>query len=281
MWGWKAAEPEPEPEVPAEEAAQPREVGNVQELHCLGTLPRASRARVSTLRFDTTGSGVLAVQSADKSVEIFRARAAQEVSKKLKRKEKRRREKARLKGETVESTEDTTGLQARPALEYEQVCVVRADSKIRSLALAPKLRKGGEDGGKTLPVLLALANNRLEVHDLDVAGKAVSKRGGVHLPGHRSDIRAVALSSDDELLLSTSHHDAKVWNLRSQECIRTIPTGDGLCGMFLPGDRQVSPCRFRVLFCSASVRMIQMFFAYQRIVTTTILTTFIHITHRI
>ena len=62
----------------------------------------------------------------------------------------------------------------------------------------------------------------------------------VHLPGHRSDIRAVALSSDDELLLSTSHHDAKVWNLRSQECIRTIPTGYGLCGMFLPGDRQVS-----------------------------------------
>lgn len=256
VWGWKYAEPEPEPEV-SSEAVEPatREVGRVRVLHCLGTLPRASRARVVTCRFDTAGAGVLAVQSSDKSVEIFRTRDVQEVTKKLKRKEKRKREKAKLKAEAAgvaadpeledeegDEQDSGTGLAAKPALEYEQVVVIRADSKIRSIALSPKLNKG--ESGETITILMALANNRLEVHDVNINPKVpvqarALKKSGVHLPGHRSDIRSVCLSSDDEMLLTTSHQDVKLWNLRSQECIRTIPTGYGLCGMFMPGDRQV------------------------------------------
>jgi U3 small nucleolar RNA-associated protein 12 len=106
-----------------------------QQLECLGTLPRASRARVMTVRFDEAGAGVLAVHSADKAVELFRTRDAAEVAKKHKRKEKRRREKAKLKGGGVDAPaeQETANTAVNPALEYEQICVVRADSKIRAV----------------------------------------------------------------------------------------------------------------------------------------------------
>ena len=204
VWGWRFAEPEPEPELPEGREPVSREVGRVRVLHCLGTLQRASRARVVTCRFDTCGAGVLAVQSSDKSVEVFRTRDTQEVAKKLKRKEKRKREKAKLKAEAAgvaldpelaDAGDDSSGTglaAAKPALEYEQVVVLRADSKIRSIALSPKLKKGSGDGGSdAVTMLMALANNRLEVHEINidpkipVQGRAL-KKSGVHMPGHRS-----------------------------------------------------------------------------------------------
>lgn len=42
----------------------------------------------------------------------------------------------------------------------------------------------------------------------------VSILHGLEAPGHRSDIRAVALSSDDSLLLSGSNNEVKIWNPR-------------------------------------------------------------------
>jgi U3 small nucleolar RNA-associated protein 12 len=205
VWGWRVAEPEPEPEL--SDAGEPvsKEVGAVRVLHCLGTLQRASRARVVTCRFDTCGAGVLVVQSSDKSVEVFRTRGVHEVAKKLKRKEKRKREKAKRKAEAAggapdaelsageEESTDTGLAMPKPAQEFEQVVVLRADSKVRSIALSPKLKKGSStDGGSdALTLLMALANNRLEVHEVNidpkvpVQGRAI-KKSGVYLPGHRS-----------------------------------------------------------------------------------------------
>ena len=42
----------------------------------------------------------------------------------------------------------------------------------------------------------------------------VSILHGLETPGHRSDIRTVALSSDDSLLLSGSNNEVKIWNPR-------------------------------------------------------------------
>lgn len=50
-------------------------------------------------------------------------------------------------------------------------------------------------------------------------------------PGHRGDIRALALASDDNTIVSlSSSKTAKVWNTAKQVCLRTIATsGYGLC----------------------------------------------------
>ena len=243
VWGWSDIAGGERDE--ADEGTQ-QSASKSRELNFLGILPRVSRARVAHLNFDQAGVGVLAVQSADKTVEVFRARGEKDVAKKLKRREKRRREKAKLLQQRGDAGAETDVLNAAttvdPALEFEHVCVIRAETKIRSFVLGPKLHKakaGSTD--KALPLLLVLGNNQLEQHDLQVASKSAEtkKRGGICLPGHRNDIRAVCLSSDDELLLSCSHQELKLWNLRSQACVRTIETGYGLCGIFLPGDRQV------------------------------------------
>ena len=68
------------------------------------------------------------------------------------------------------------------------------------------------------------------------------RRCVVSQPGHRSDIRGLALSSDDAMLLSCSSGAAKVWNVSTMQCVTTLPiaeNGVALCGCFLPGNRHV------------------------------------------
>ena len=70
-----------------------------------------------------------------------------------------------------------------------------------------------------------------------IKDEEVSRLHGLDSPGHRSDIRTVALSSDDSLLLSGSNNEVKIWNPRSGACLRTIEAGYGLCALFAPGNR--------------------------------------------
>jgi len=56
-------------------------------------------------------------------------------------------------------------------------------------------------------------------------------------PGHRSEIRSLAVSSDDEMLLSAGPGGAKVWNIRTGNVIRSWDCGFALCSAFLPGDK--------------------------------------------
>ena len=56
--------------------------------------------------------------------------------------------------------------------------------------------------------------------------------------GHRSDVRALALSSDDALALSGSSAGVKVWNPRTGACLRSVEgCGYVLCALFAPGNR--------------------------------------------
>ena len=62
----------------------------------------------------------------------------------------------------------------------------------------------------------------------------------VLLPGHRAEIRTLAVSSDDEMLLSAGHGGAKVWNVRTGNVIRSWDCGFALCSAFLPGDKIIA-----------------------------------------
>ncbi|URD83570.1 Dip2/Utp12 Family [Musa troglodytarum] len=75
----------------------------------------------------------------------------------------------------------------------------------------------------------------LETHLIDT--DKISKLYSIELHGHRSDIRSVTLSSDNDLLLSTSHNAVKIWNPSTGVCLRTIESGYGLCSSFVPGNR--------------------------------------------
>lgn len=67
----------------------------------------------------------------------------------------------------------------------------------------------------------------------------MAELSAISLPGHRSDVRCLAISSHDEMLMSTSSDELKIWNLTTRNCIRTIESGYGLSGAFVPGDKHV------------------------------------------
>ncbi|KAI9320448.1 WD40-repeat-containing domain protein [Dichotomocladium elegans] len=198
-----------------------------------GNVNRSSRARIITLKFHPSGK-YLGVQAADKAVEIYEVRDHQTIRKKI----QRRRKRAKEKGKEIEISDE---IQAED--EYHPYTLVRAPTKVRSFDFNPKM-----DHEKTghLQVLLSLSDNVVEVYNAPLPSdkKAETqpeptKLSTVDLPGHRSDIRAVALSSDDELLASASNNMLKVWNIKTRSCIRTIECGYALCCSFLPGNRHI------------------------------------------
>lgn len=94
--------------------------------------------------------------------------------------------------------------------------------------------------------MTALSNNSLEVYHLppppsSKAGPALpDKLYTLDLPGHRADVRTLAVSSDDELIASASQGSLKIWNRKTTKCVRTLECGYAICSTFLPGDRHVS-----------------------------------------
>jgi U3 small nucleolar RNA-associated protein 12 len=169
--------------------------------------------------------------------------------------------------------------------EWELVGVGASPHKLSSFAF---LRPDGEvgagassassssgvraSGPSTLPFLVALHTNALEVHALPLTpasskalgAKMVTTAAGLTVPqavlsrslslqGHRGDIRAVAVSSDGALLLSTSAGTGKVWNAKTGVALRTLefPGAEtvGLCAAFCPGNRHaVIGCKDGRLF---------------------------------
>jgi U3 small nucleolar RNA-associated protein 12 len=239
-------------------------VGNVRAVF-FGELKRRGTGRVTTLAYSDarqTGADAssLLCQAADKTVEVFRVHTPQEVAKRArkrrtkqrrllrKRKEKLRKEseeaaRARtILGQAAASTtdasdddDDNDGDAARdaepaksaPSDEMSTQFVLRAAHKVASGAFNPRAPQ----------LVLSLANNRLETYNFD--GARADKLSTIDLPGHRSGIRAVALSSDSALVASTSRDQVKIWNARSMRCVRTLRSGYGMCVTFLPGNRHV------------------------------------------
>ena len=160
--------------------------------------------------------------------------------------------------------------------EWEIVAIASSTARVTSIALLPPVASVTRHVTGTPPqlgqLLVATQHNTvdvftvpLNVHGASIeGGDTVTTAAGVKVPsavlarsiaqaGHRSDVRAVAVSDDGTLLLSTSAGCAKVWNAKTGSCIRTLdfstlPAADGvstpsaasavgLCVGFLPGDR--------------------------------------------
>ncbi|KAI0243927.1 beta transducin [Massospora cicadina] len=191
-----------------------------------GTIERSSKDRVTQLALHPSGS-FLGCLGSDKALEVFRLRTPEEVTKKIMRRLRRLKEKNKLP-EGVDLAEVHPGdVQGSDLISSYQM--VRAAAKIRSFDMHPN--KGA------IQIILALNDNSVEAHSVPLPDREGQPEClySLEQPGHRSDIRAIALSSDDELLASCSNGLLKVWNVQTGACIRTMG-----CGLYLsPGDRHI------------------------------------------
>ncbi|KAJ2747259.1 beta transducin [Coemansia sp. BCRC 34301] len=208
-----------------------------------GAIQRASSDRVVGLRFHPSGQ-YLACVSSDRQVEVFRARQHGEIKKKMARRQKRQREK-RSKGEDGAASqgeeEEVDCITA--ADELTSFKVIRTSAKPLSADFSPAEVHG------SVQVLVAQNNNALHLWAVPVPppGKTTKQAGlgeptlvsSVEMLGHRSEPRALALSSDNELVASAANKSLRVWNAQTGACVRTLECGTAVCVAFLPGDQHV------------------------------------------
>lgn len=202
-----------------------------------GEIPRQCKDRVENVRFNKSGS-LLACQVAGKTVEVYRVLNDVEAKRKAKRRVHRKKEKASAKvtagGEengTVVDTIDSQNPTITVSDVFKLLQILRASKNICSISFSPiAVTKGA-----LATLSLSLSNNMLETYSIEDSN--ISKTNSIELHGHRSDIRSVALSSDNTLLLSTSHNAVKIWNPSTGACIRTIESGYGLCSSFALRDQ--------------------------------------------
>jgi U3 small nucleolar RNA-associated protein 12 len=220
------------------------EASEQQYLTTRGILYRSGKDRTQGITFYAR-SDYIAVHGAEKAVEIWRIRSEEEVRKSLARKRRRRREKAKgeANGEAQDAEEADDKINIADA-EIGEVIVpyvtVRTAGKVRSVAWL-HTRKS-----KKLQLLVGTNNNLIDIYEIPQKGKTKTEEApdysrtlSVELAGHRNDIRALALSSDDRMLASASSGGLKIWNVRTQNCLRTLECGYALCCAFLPGDKIV------------------------------------------
>ena len=227
--------------------------GNGPQRKCLkerGILHRQSKDKTIGVKFHARGE-YIAAHGSDKAVEMWRIRSEGEIVKVLARKRKRWREKLEKAGQDVRmdtvDPEGHDGPETIAAADISDVIVpyviIRTGGKVRSIDWAEVKKSRG------LHLLVSCTSNALEIYAVSTKKKEKKSKSeempdydktfSVDMPGHRTDIRSLALSSDDRMLASASNGSLKIWNIRTQNCIRTLECGYALCSCFLPGDKVV------------------------------------------
>ena len=213
-----------------------------------GSLYRNGKDKTITVKFHPR-LGYIAAHGSEKAIEIWRIRSESEIQKSMARKKKRQREKLSGKGEVAAANTEAEQANEKDLLDVGisdmivPYVIFRMTGKVRSFDWAkPK-------SGTTLQLLASTTNNQLEMYE--VPTQRVEKMSksreppdynrsfAVDIPGHRTDIRSISLSSDDGMLASASNGSLKIWNVKTQSCLRSLECGYALCSSFLPGDKIV------------------------------------------
>lgn len=210
-----------------------------------GSLIRQGKDRTTGVMFHAT-AGFIILHGVEKTIEVWRIRSAAEIQKALARKRRRRREKA-----AAENNEESMVIEEDKEFDLAKLDIAEMIVPYILIRTAGKVRAGvwaNHKASKSLEILVSTTNNLLEVYNVELPGKGKATREAppeyertyaVDLPGHRTDIRSLSLSTDDRMLASASNGSLKIWNIKTRTCIRTLDCGYALCCSFLPGDKIV------------------------------------------
>ncbi|XP_065176545.1 WD repeat-containing protein 3-like [Sycon ciliatum] len=216
--------------------AEKPEAGYKYQVHCelLGTIQRQSKERVLMLALNENGT-LLGCLGADSFFEIFKVRTEEEVEAHVKRRVKRARKALREKEEKGKAVDpQPKEIERCVDDEMSPVYVQHADTKIRSIDFT-QLASGSQR------VLCSRNDNSVAVYELDFSEKPLSSQlvSSVVSAGHRSAVKAIDFNSDGSAYLTVSPESIKVWNIGSQQCIRTLECDYAQACFFMPGDTHV------------------------------------------
>ena len=205
----------------------------ILKIERVGSLLRQGQDKVAHLVIDPDERLIACHGSNDNNVELFSVCSEEEVKKRLQKRAKKERRK------NNGSNSDTTTFELpSPTIqeEFRRMKVFKVSGKVKHIDLS--FHK------EVAEITIGTANNQIEVFKLDLNAtdsKNVEfiKVKTFDTQGHRSDVRSLAFSSCNTAIASVSHESLKIWNRSSLNCIRTVPSGYGLCVLFVPGDRHV------------------------------------------
>ena len=254
----------------------------------------ATKEKVQSIRYSPYSRHVAILQANSKIIHVYGIRSQKEALRKKQRRLKRRQEKMSKKErdeqddgvtkgnkrgilDDVEEDDDETmpqdalppsydADQWRASDEFEYCGAIQASHKVKAFVFVPvpsKSKKGTTQ--KTLvQVAAALSTNTIELYSLDRditpnhhQAIVVSKKNANLTPlyGHPTGVRAICLSSNDDLAATVSKGVCKLWNIAQRSCLLSVvlepppassssrsnskATYQGLCAVFLPGNTHV------------------------------------------
>lgn len=195
-----------------------------------GIYEKQSKQRGLAINFidSTDGVGFFYIQNADKTVEIFRIRKQEEISKAMKKREKRLKEKGLSNEEIGQSIRE-----GYVSIIMHPFQILRSVHKIKAASWAIAT-------SSKLELVVTTSSNTIEYYSIPYEKRepklpVPNKPYTIELQGHRTDIRAIDISTDNSLLATASNGMLKIWNIKTRLCIRTFECAYALCCKFLPG----------------------------------------------
>ncbi len=197
----------------------------------LGSIKRHAMEPCQQLRF--VAPRILGALTHGRTLELFRVRGAADAAKKAKRRARRRRE----KGLADENDE------VAAADELEPLSVITSEHRLRSFCVVAVT-------SSTVSLVLSTRTNELELRDASITSQ-MARKGSVadaveeaavrtlQLPGHRSAVRAVAVSDDGAAVASAASKCVKIWS-DDARLLRTLDAAKAVLAVaFLPGGRKL------------------------------------------
>lgn len=153
---------------------------------------------------------IIAVLSADRSLEFFEVRGKEEAKVKLRRKKK-----------NIGS--EAANVQLTAVDLFKQLRVCKLSSRAHSFALSSMDSKSN-----SVKALIGYNNNRLEelLIPLDPL-QSFTINASIDQIGHRSEIKSLAINPDQTLLASGGPDGCKVWSVEEGQYLRTVGTDNG------------------------------------------------------
>lgn len=185
----------------------------------------------------------------DKYIELYALRTKEEAlsyakkqAKKQARKLKRKRESLLEDGSVLEEIDEPKQtISSLDELSPHQSVECEINSKLGSHKLNEKVKalcvqKTSAKAGVDMYKLTVISSNNIvayilqpEVTEGKPELKEIQSLGSL---SHRTDVRAIAISPDDSLIMSASGESVKVWRSETRSCIATIRSGYATCCAF-------------------------------------------------